>query len=317
MKILLTEASALVYKNDVSLDLFENLGDFVKFENISREELLNQVKDTDVILCNKVIIDAEVMDNAPRLKYIGTCATGYNNVDINAARERGITVCNASGYSTNAVCQQVMAYILMHYTKTAEYNSFVKAGGWKNSPIFAALNYDADELFGKTLGIIGFGSIGKAVKKAAEGLGLNVIVHTRTPKPYEDAKFVSFDELLQKSDIVTVHCPLTEQTADLMNAEAFSKMKDGAFFVNTSRGGVVDEDALKNALESGKLSGAAVDVLKIEPMDKTSELEKIDNLTITPHIAWAPKTTRIRLIKIVYEVLEKFINGEEVNNLAK
>ncbi|MBR6509549.1 MAG: D-2-hydroxyacid dehydrogenase [Clostridia bacterium] len=317
MKILLTEASALVYKNDISLDLFENLGDFLKFENISRKELLNQVEDVDVILCNKVLIDAEVMDKAPRLKYIGTCATGYNNVDIIEAKKRGITVCNASGYSTNAVCQQVMAYILMHYTKTAEYNSFVKEGGWKNSPIFAALNFDADEIYGKTLGIIGFGSIGKAVKKAAEGFGLNVIVHTRTPRPYENTVFVSLDELLQKSDIVTVHCPLTEQTADLMNEKAFSKMKDGAFFINTSRGGVVDENALKNALEIGKLSGAAVDVLKMEPMDKASDLEKIENLTITPHIAWAPRATRERLVKLVYEILEKFLNGEEVNNLAK
>ncbi|MBQ6826065.1 MAG: D-2-hydroxyacid dehydrogenase [Clostridia bacterium] len=317
MKILLTEAAALVYKNDVSLDLFHNLGEFLRFENISREELLNQVKDTDVILCNKVLIDAEVMDKAPRLKYIGTCATGYNNVDIIEAKKRGITVCNVSGYSTNAVCQQVMAYILMHYTKTAEYNSFVKEGGWKNSPIFAALNFDADEIYGKTLGIIGFGNIGKAVKKAAEGLGLNVIVYTRTPKPYENTVFVSFDELLQKSDIVTVHCPLTEQTADLMNEKAFSKMKDGAFFINTSRGGVVDEVALKNALVTGKLSGAAVDVLKMEPMDKASDLEKTENLTITPHIAWAPKTTRVRLVKQVYEILEKFLNGEEVNNLAK
>lgn len=317
MKILLTEASALVYKNDISLDLFQNLGDFLKFENISRKELLNQVEDVDVILCNKVLIDAEVMDKAPRLKYIGTCATGYNNVDIIEAKKRGITVCNVSGYSTNAVCQQVMAYILMHYTKTAEYNSFVKEGGWKNSSIFAALNFDADEIYGKTLGIIGFGSIGKAVKKATEGFGLNVIVHTRTPRPYENTVFVSLDELLQKSDIVTIHCPLTEQTADLMNEKAFSKMKDGAFFINTSRGGVVDENALKNALETGKLSGAAVDVLKIEPMDKASDLEKIENLTITPHIAWAPKTTRVRLVKQVYEILEKFLNGEEVNNLAK
>lgn len=314
MKILIADKATLVSNGDISLDVFSNFGFVTEYENISREELLEEVKDTDIILCNKAIIDKEVFDYAPRLRYVGLFATGYNNIDLASAKEHNVTVCNTAGYSTNAVAQQVMAYILMHYTKIYEYNSFVKQGGWKKAPTFCPLVFSTDEVFGKTLGIIGYGTIGRAVEKAALGLGMKVLVHTRTPR--DDAKFVTFDELLEKSDIVTLHCPLTEQTKDLMNEETFSKMKRGAFFINTSRGGTVDEKALEKALSSGQLSGAAVDVLKKEPMDKESSLEKIDNLVITPHTAWAPKTTRERLIKLVAENLSRFLEGKEVDNLA-
>ncbi len=314
MKILLTDKATLISSNDISLDVFHSFGDVTEYENISREELLKEVKDTDIILCNKSVIDREVFSNAPKLRYVGLFATGYNNIDLEAAKELGVTVCNTAGYSTNAVAQQVMAYILMHYTKIYEYNSFVKDGGWKKAPTFCPLIFPTDEVFGKTLGIVGYGTIGKAVEKAALGLGMNVIVYTRSK--HNESKFVSFEELLEKSDIVTLHCPLTEQTKDLMNEETFSKMKKGAFFINTSRGGTVDEEALKKALSSGHLSGAAVDVLKKEPMDKESSLEEIDNLVITPHTAWAPKTTRERLIGLVADNLSRFLEGKKVNNLA-
>lgn len=317
MKILLTESAALIADGDLSLDIFKSFGNYVEYLNISRTELLKEAADSDVILCNKVLIDREVFNIAKKLKYVGTCATGYNNVDIDAARENGITVCNVAGYSTNAVAQQVMGYILMHYTKIPEYDSFVKNGGWKKSDIFAPLVYSTDEVYGKTLGIIGYGSIGKAVEKAALGLGLNVIVNTRTIKENGVTHFVSLDELLAKSDIVTVHCPLNEQSAGMMNETAFSKMKKGAFFINTSRGGVVDEQALYEALNSGHLSGAAVDVLKEEPMAEDCVLYDAKNITITPHTAWAPLATRKRLVSLVTENLRAFLNGEEVNNLAK
>ena len=293
MKILVTDSLSLKSHNDLSLEILGKFGKVFEFSGISMDELLKEVKDTDIILTNKVIIDREVMENAPRLRYIGLFATGYNNIDIVAAKEKGIVVANAGSYSTNAVAQQVMAYILMHFTEIAKYDNFVKQGGWLKSKCFAPLVFATDEVYDKTLGIFGYGSIGQAVEKAATALGMRVIVYTRTPKA--DQKFVDFDTLLKTCDVISMHCPLTEQTKDLMNAEAFKKCKDGAFFINTARGGVVDEFALFDALESGKLAGAAVDVLKIEPMDKTSELEKIDNLTITQHIAWAPKTTRIRL----------------------
>ncbi len=317
MKILITDSATVVVDNDLDLDVFERFGQVVKYENISREDLLKEVLDCDVILSNKTVIDGTVMEKAKNLKYIGLFATGYNNIDINAAREYGITVCNTAGYSTNAVAQQVMAYILMHYTRINEYNIFVKQGGWKRSRIFSPLVFPTDEIFGKTLGIIGYGDIGKAVEKAALGLGMKVIVHTRTVRENGVTEFVSFQELLDRSDIVTVHCPLTEQTADLMNAEAFAKIKKGAFFINTSRGGTVNEQALFDALESEQLSGAAVDVLKTEPMSNDCVLYDAKNITITPHTAWAPLSTRKRLLDLVVQNLSAFINGGKVKNLAE
>lgn len=316
MKILITDAATLKANNDISLEIFQQFGDTIIHENINRTDLLKEAVDANIILCNKTVIDREIMEKADNLKYIGLFATGYNNIDIVTAKERGITVCNAGSYSTNAVAQQVIGYILMHYTKIPLYNDFVHGGGWKNAEVFSPLMFTGDEVFGKTLGIVGFGSIGKAVKKAAEGLGMNVLVHTRTIRDDGETKFVSLDELLTKSDIITLHCPLNEQSADMMNSESFAKMKDGAFFINTSRGGTVDEQALFDALESGKLSGAAVDVLKQEPMNKDCVLAKAKNLIITPHTAWAPLTTRRRLLQIVSDNISAFLKGEPQNKVV-
>ncbi len=316
MKILITDCATVQANNDLSLDRIEALGDTVKYDNIEHNALIAAVSDVDIILCNKTVIDREIMDNAPCLKYIGLFATGYNNIDIIAAKEKGIAVCNAGSYSTNAVAQQVMGYILMHYTKIPLYNDFVHSGGWKKAEVFSPLLFTGDEIFGKTLGIIGFGSIGRAVKKAAEGMGMRVIVNTRTVRNADEAEFVSLDRLLSEADIVSVHCPLNEQSADMMNSDAFAKMKDGAFFINTSRGGTVDEQALFDALQSGKLSGAAVDVLKTEPMTADCVLANAKNLIITPHTAWAPLTTRERLVGIVADNITAFLNGEKKNRIV-
>ena len=316
MKILLTDCSTLQSNNDLDLSVFDRFGKTVKFENITRAELLKEAVDADIILSNKTVIDKEVFSVAKNLKYIGLFATGYNNIDITEAKKRNIPVCNAGSYSTNAVAQQVIAYILMHFTKIAEYNSFVKDGGWKRSPLFSSLVYTSDEVYGKTLGIIGFGSIGKAVKKAAEGLGMKVIVNTRTVRNEENTVFVDLDTLLKTSDIITVHCPLNEQSADMFNDETFNKCKDGAFFINTARGGVVDENAHCKALESGKLSGAAVDVLKTAPMSEDCPLFSAPNIILTPHPAWAPKTTRERLLGIVTDNITAFLEGRTQNNVA-
>lgn len=316
MKLLLTDCSTLKNNNDLSLDIFKSFGETVEYDNISRDALLNEVKDTDIILCNKTVIDREVIANAEKLKYIGIFATGYNNIDIPAARDRGIPVCNAGGYSTNAVVQQVMGYILMHYTKIPEYNSFVIEGGWVKSPVFSPLVFTGDEVYGKTLGIIGYGSIGKAVKKAAEGLGMKVIVNTRTVREDGETVFVDRDTLFAISDIISVHCPLNDESRDMMNRDAFAKFKDGAFFINTSRGGVVDEYALADALNSGKLSGAAVDVLKQEPMSTDCPLLQAKNIIITPHTSWAPLATRQRLVNIVADNVRAYLNGNTQNDVT-
>ena len=316
MKLLLTDCATLRSNGDLPLDSLKRFGNIFEYENITRAELLKEAADADIILCNKTVIDKEVFDAAENLKYIGLFATGYNNIDIDYAKQKGVTVCNAGSYSTDAVTQQVIGYILMHYTAIPEYNEFVKKGGWKKSPVFSPLVFFSDEVAGKTLGIIGYGSIGKSVEKAAKGLGMNVIVYTRTVRENGETRFTDLDTLLKESDIVTLHCPLNAQSADMMNAEAFARMKDGAFFINTSRGGTVDENALYDALSSGKLSGAAVDVLKKEPMSKDCPLDKAPNLIITPHTSWAPLTTRKRLLGIVESNIEAFLKGVPQNKIV-
>ena len=316
MKLLLTDCATLRSNGDLPLDSLKRFGDIFEYENITRAGLLKEAADADIILCNKTVIDKEVFDAAENLKYIGLFATGYNNIDIDYAKQKGVTVCNAGSYSTDAVTQQVIGYILMHYTAIPEYNEFVKNGGWKKSAVFSPLVFFSDEVAGKTLGIVGYGSIGKSVEKAAKGLGMNVIVYTRTVRENGETRFTDLDTLLKESDIVTLHCPLNAQSADMMNAEAFARMKDGAFFINTSRGGTVDENALYDALSSGKLSGAAVDVLKKEPMSKDCPLDKAPNLIITPHTAWAPLTTRKRLLGIVESNIETFLKGVPQNKIV-
>lgn len=316
MKILVTDTATLQSNNDLSLEALSDFGKVSLYDNISGDDLIRELADTDILLCNKTLIGKELMDKAPRLKYIGIFATGYNNIDIEYAKEKGIVVCNAPNYSTNAVAQQVIAYILNFYTKINEYDTFVKNGGWQLSPVFSPLKFSTDEVYGKTLGLIGYGDIAKAVEKIALALGMNVIVYTRTirePHP----RFKDFDYLLKNSDIVSVHCPLNEQSREMFNKETFRKFKDGAYFINTARGGVINEQALYDALTSGKLSGAAIDVLTTEPMTKDNILKDAPNITITPHTCWAPLSTRKRLLDLVCDNIKAFLNGEPQNNLAK
>ncbi len=313
MKILIADCSTLAQNNDLPLTVFQEYGDVVYNPNISRDELLNTASDYDMILCNKTVIDKAVIEKATKLKYIGLFATGYNNIDIATAKEHGITVCNAGSYSTSAVAQQVFAYILNHYNQVNRYNDFVQNGGWQCSPTFSVLCFPTDELKDKTIGIIGYGSIGKRVAEIALAFEMRVLVYTRTPKEDARVTFVSLDELLKLSDIITPHCPLNDQSREMFNRDTFAKMKDSAFFINTARGGVVNELDLANALNSGKLSGAAIDVLSEEPMSKDCALKGAPNLIITPHTAWAPLATRQRLLQIVQDNIISFLNGTPKN----
>ncbi len=312
-KILIADCSTLAQNNDLPLTVFQKYGDVVYNPNISRDELLATASDYNMILCNKTVIDKAVIKKAKKLKYIGLFATGYNNIDITAAKEHGITVCNAGSYSTSAVAQQTFAYILNHYSQVNRYNDFVHSGGWQCSPTFSVLCFPTDELKDKTIGIIGYGSIGKRVADIALAFEMNVLVYTRTPKEDARVKFVSLDELLKLSDIVTPHCPLNDDSREMFNKETFGKMRDGAFFINTARGGVVNEQDLADALKSGKLSGAAVDVLNDEPMSKNCVLKGVPNLVITPHTAWAPLATRQRLLGIVEDNIISFLKGQPKN----
>lgn len=316
MKILIADCATLTQNNDLDITVFEKYGDVVYNKNISRNELLNTVHEYDMILCNKTIIDRVVIESAKKLKFIGLLATGYNNIDITAAKENGITVCNAGSYSTSAVAQQVFAYILNHYNAVNRYNDFVQNGGWQQSPTFSVLCFPTDELKDKTIGIIGYGSIGKRVAEIALAFEMNVLVYTRTPKSDNRVRFTSLDELLKNSDIITPHCPLNEQSKEMFNKETFSKMKDRAFFINTARGGIINEQDLAEALKSGKLSGAAIDVLNHEPMSKDCVLKGAPNLIITPHTAWAPLETRKRLLGIVKDNIKAFLNGTPKNKVS-
>lgn len=316
MKVIITEGAVLT-TGDMSFEEFNKFGDVHIFDNLSYSELETEIIDTDILLCNKIRVDENVLKKAKRLKYIGTFATGYNNIDIEYCRKKGITVCNAGSYSTTAVAQQTFGYILNHFSRIADYDKFVKDGGWIKSPLFSPIVFPTDELMGKTIGIIGYGSIGKAVAKIAKAFDMNVLVHTRTVHPDNETKFVSLDELLEKSDIVSVHCPLNKQNTKMFGADTFRKFKDGAFFINTARGGLVDESALADALKSGKLSGAAVDVVDTEPMKPNCALLTAPNIVITPHTSWVPKSTRERLFGIVLDNIEQFLNGTPVNVVSK
>ena len=312
LKIVLTDCDT-VNASDLDLSVFETLGEVVYYGETPQSLIAERIKDANVVICNKTVIGKAEIDAAPHLKLITLFATGYNNIDVAYARERGIDVCNAGVYSTNAVAQHVFALILNKASRAADYDRVVKDGAWIRSRLFSLFSLPTEELCGKTLGIFGYGAIGSKVAEIGLAFGMNVIVYTRTPKEDSRVRFVSFDELLGESDYLSLHCPLTPQTKERFGREEFAKMKDGAYFINTARGGVINEAALREALDSGKLSGAAVDVLTKEPMSEDCPLLGAPNITLTPHIAWAPVETRRRVVDIVAANLRAFIDGKPQN----
>lgn len=312
MKIVILDAKTIT-NSDVSLKPIEYIGEVVTYQLTSYDRIKDRIADADAVLCNKSVLDEHNLSFAKKLKYIGLFATGYNNIDIDYCSKHNITVCNAGSYSTDAVAQHTFALILEIFSNVAKYDRFCHDGGWQKSDTFSPFVFSLTELSGKTIGIVGFGAIGRAVAKIALAFNMNVLVYTRTKKQCDNVTFTDFDTLLSESDIVTVHCPLNDASENMFNEQAFLKMKQGAVFINTARGGVMDEQALVCALSNGPLAYAAIDVLSSEPMSIDSQLVHIDNLIITPHIAWAPKETRIRLIDIVADNLTSFINGEPKN----
>lgn len=311
MKVVILDAKTLT-NDDIDFSVFDEFGEVTIYDYTKYNQIAERIKDAEIILCNKSIMNRMTLKDARNVKYIGLFATGYNNVDIEYTNERNITVCNAGSYSTNAVAQHVFALILEHYNKVGEYNKFVKDGGWIHSEKFSPFK-PMKEMDGRTLGIVGYGSIGKKVAKIAQAFDMKVLAYNRSPKKDEGVRFVEMDELLEKSDIVSIHCPLNRDSEKMCNKDFFSKMKDGALFINTSRGGVVDEQALIDDVKSKKISGAGLDVVAVEPMEKHEEILDIDNIIITPHSAWAPVETRTRLVEIVKNNIKKWVAGAPVN----
>lgn len=315
MKIVILDAVTLTINNDIDFSVFDEFGDVTIYQYTKDEEIAERIKDADVVLCNKSSMSAHNLKDAKNLKYIGLFATGYNNVELDYTKEHGITVCNAGSYSTDAVAQHVFAFILHNYNTVSKYNDFVQDKGWINTDKFSPF-MEMKELYGKTIGIIGYGSIGKKVAEIAKVFGMNVMVYSRhlmNKKHFDDVFAAPIDEILKDSDIVTIHCPLNKDSEKMCNKDFFSKMKKDAMFINTSRGGVVDEVALVEALNNDIIGCAALDVIEKEPMEKDSMLLHTKNLTITPHAAWAPLETRTRLIKIVSENLKKWVAGTPIN----
>ena len=307
-----------VSDGDVSLTPLTALCDTKVYEYTVAEDVAERIGDAEIVLTNKCRITREVFEKCPNLKYVGVFATGYNNIDIDAARERGAVVANVPGYSTNSVAQHTFALILYHYSSVSRYVEYTSKGEWCFSKLFTHFGPPLYELAGKTLGIVGYGAIGRAVAKIAGAFGMNILVHTRTaPKDTDGIEVVGLEELLKLSDIVTLHCPLTPDTEKLINAQTLSLMKPSAMLINTSRGGVIDEYAMREALDEGKIAAFGADVLTVEPMDKNCPLLGAKNCYITPHIAWAPLETRLRLIDLVRDNLEGYLNGHIINNVVK
>ncbi|MCD8307291.1 MAG: D-2-hydroxyacid dehydrogenase [Clostridia bacterium] len=301
---------------DIDFTPFEELGEVVLFNEPSKEELHALAADTDAIIVNKVLIDRDFLAHAPLLRYVGLFATGYNNIDLQACRERGIVVSNVPAYSTNAVTQHVFALLLSLMGKIPEYAASVQQGDWIRSRAFCYFPWPTYEISGKTFGIIGYGSIGRSVARVADAFGSRVIVNTRT-KPQDCAyELVSKETIFRTADIVSLHCPLTDQTAKLVNADTLAMMKPTAYLVNAARGGLVDEPALAAALNEGRIAGAGVDTISEEPMKASNPLLGARNCIITPHIAWVPHETRDRLVHTALSNLKAFLAGRPQNTVS-
>ena len=312
MKIVLTDAKT-VTNGDLDLSVFSKYGELCIYETTTYAQTAKRLQDADAVLLNKTVLDANILSACPKLRYIGLFATGYNVIDTEYTRAHGITVCNAGSYSTDAVAQTVFAMILEHASRVASYDAFVKEGGWIASPTFSPFVYPTEELCGKTLGIIGCGYIGKRVAAIGAAFGMLPQFYSRSAHPECPFPQLDFETVLATSDYLTVHCPLTPQTDGMFDRAAFSKMKPGAYFINTARGGVLREQALFDALESGHLSGAAADVLSKEPMEPDCVLLHAKNITFTPHVAWAPLQTRKRLLGIAEQNLAAFLQGKPMH----
>ena len=297
---------------DLSWDDFKAFADVTVYPRTAQCDVVSRVADAEVVFINKVVITEEILGALPNLRYIGVCATGYNVVDIEACRKRGIIVTNIPAYSTNAVAQHVFALITYFTNHVALHNESVHKGEWISSPDFVYWKSPLTELAGKTLGILGYGSIGSKVAEIARAFGMNVICNTRTPKP-DMPEHVTKEELFSRSDFLTLHAPLTNQTQNIINSASLSLMKKSAILINTARGGFVVEEELVAALRDGTIAGYAADVILHEPMDKDCPLLGCPNCVLTPHIAWAPKETRQRLMEIALENFRAWISGKPVN----
>lgn len=328
MKIIILDGYGL-NPGDLSWGGFEALGSVTCYDRTAPEQRAERIGDAEIVLVNKVPLDESVFAKCPNLKYIGVLATGYNIIDLQAAKNHNICVTNIPAYSTMAVAQAVFALLLEVTNGVSAHSKSVHAGDWVKSPDFCYWKHPLTELYGKTLGIVGFGSIGSQTAKIAVAMGMNVIAFTRSTEKIDafnakyaclfeegqQVKAVSFEELLKTSDIVSLHCPLTEKSKGIINTESLKLVKDGAILINTSRGPLIEEQAVADALKAKKLRAYACDVLSAEPMQAANPLLGAPNCIITPHVAWAGLETRQRLMGIAVGNLKAFVSGKAINQV--
>jgi len=303
---------------DLDWSGFEKIGDVTVYDRtpVSDEnEIISRIGDAEIVITNKTPLSASTIAKCPTMKYIGLLSTGYNVVDLNAAKERNIPVCNIPAYGTDAVGQFAIALLLEICNRVGHHSRTVSDGRWTNSEDFCYWDYPLIELSGKTIGIIGFGRIGQATGKIAKAMNMNVIAYDteQTGTGAEIAAYVALDELLAKSDVISLHCPLFPETEGIINKESIAKMKDNVIIINSSRGPLIVEQDLADALSSGKVYAAGVDVVSIEPIKADNPLLKAKNCIITPHIAWAPIECRTRLMNIAVDNLQSYLDGNVKN----
>ena len=311
MKIVILDGFA-ANPGDLSWKGFSRFGEVTCYPRTSQQDLLDRAAGADVLFTNKTVLNRQAIQSLPQLKMIGVLATGYNIVDIEAARERGIPVCNVPAYSTDSVAQLIFAFLLQHANHVYEHTRSVQKGDWASSLDFSYMVAPQTELAGKTIGFVGFGHVAQKTADIAAAFGMRVIANSRTMKGQEDREgfqWVGLDELCAESDYISINCPLTSQTEGLVNRDFLLKMKPSAMLINTSRGPVVVEQDLADALNHGVIAVAAVDVLSAEPPQADNPLLSARNIYFTPHIGWATKEARVRLLQIAEENLEAFVNG--------
>ena len=316
MKIVILDGHA-VNPGDLSWDFLKQFGEVTVYERTPVEEVAARIGDAEIVLTNKSPINQEILNACPNIKLVCVLATGYNVVDCVATKQRGIPVCNVPDYGTAAVAQFTFALLLELCHQVGHHGQTVRDGKWCESPDFCYWDTTQMELAGKTLGIIGFGRIGRAVGKIAKAFGMNVIAYNRSQCDEGKAigSYVNLDELLATADVVSLHCPLTAENTGMIGAENIAKMKDGAILLNTARGPLVDEAALAAALESGKLRGAACDVISAEPMKENNPLKTAPNCIVTPHMAWAPIESRKRIQDCTERSIKAFLAGSPINTV--
>lgn len=301
---------------DLSWEELKKLGETRVYDRTPEDKIIERVGDAEIIYTNKTPLRKEILEKLPNVKFIGLLATGYNVVDVDSAKKLNIKVTNVPTYGTHSVAQMVFAHLMAICHHVQAHSDAVKDGEWANNADWSFWNYPLIELAGKTMGIIGYGRIGEAVGRIAQAFAMKVVAFDNHPKKElesETMKYVNLDELLASSDVITLHCPLFESTKGIINKDSIAKMKDGVIIINTSRGPLIVEEDLVEALESGKVYAAGVDVVSIEPILEDNPLLKAKNIFITPHISWAPKESRKRLMDVAVDNLKQFLDGKPVN----